>query len=187
MADVTAPDTGHLQRYDALVSISKTLASHNTVAELFQVLAHHLHAIVPFDALALICTTARRRKCVSLSSSRPISSRLPRRCYIRWCASSVSALTVPARNSADAAHGRLRPARLDVNGPPGAVAHAVRRRVADDVHGALLNSQVWEQAPDRRHSDASTADGAFLPLLLVMRPACRGDRSRPRYRRCARE
>jgi hypothetical protein len=54
MADVSACDTGHLARYDALVSIAKTLAGHKTVAELFQVLAHHLHAVVPFDALALI-------------------------------------------------------------------------------------------------------------------------------------
>ncbi len=54
MADVSARDPGHLARYDALVSISKTLADHETVAELFQVLAHHLHAVVPFDALALV-------------------------------------------------------------------------------------------------------------------------------------
>jgi formate hydrogenlyase transcriptional activator len=54
MADVSARDTGHLARYDALVSIAKTLAGHKTVAELFQVLAHHLHAVVPFDALALV-------------------------------------------------------------------------------------------------------------------------------------
>ena len=54
MANVSARDTGHLARYDALVSISKTLADHETVAELFQVLAHHLHAVVPFDALALV-------------------------------------------------------------------------------------------------------------------------------------
>ena len=54
MADVSTPDSGHLLRYDALVSISKTLADHNTVAELFEVLAHHLHAVVPFDALALV-------------------------------------------------------------------------------------------------------------------------------------
>ena len=54
MADVSARDTGHLARYDALVSISKTLASHKTVAALFHVLADHLHAVVPFDALALV-------------------------------------------------------------------------------------------------------------------------------------
>jgi len=35
MADVSASDPGHLARYDPLVSISKTLADHNTVAELF--------------------------------------------------------------------------------------------------------------------------------------------------------
>ena len=54
MADVSARDTAHLARYDALVSISETLAAHKTVAELFHVLAHHLHSIVPFDALALV-------------------------------------------------------------------------------------------------------------------------------------
>ena len=54
MADVSARDPGHLARYDALVSISKTLAGHKTVAELFQVLAQHLHSVVPFDALALV-------------------------------------------------------------------------------------------------------------------------------------
>jgi formate hydrogenlyase transcriptional activator len=54
MADASARDPGRLTRYDALVSISKTLAGHKTVAELFQVLAHHLHSVVPFDALALI-------------------------------------------------------------------------------------------------------------------------------------
>jgi len=54
MADASARDPEQLTRYDALVSISKTLAGHKTVAELFQVLAHHLHSVVPFDALALI-------------------------------------------------------------------------------------------------------------------------------------
>ena len=54
MADVITSDTGQLARYDALVSIAKTLAGHKTVTELFQVLAHHLRSIVPFDALALI-------------------------------------------------------------------------------------------------------------------------------------
>jgi len=54
MPDVSARDTAHLSRYDALVSISKTLAGHKTVAELFQVLADHLHSVVPFDALALV-------------------------------------------------------------------------------------------------------------------------------------
>jgi formate hydrogenlyase transcriptional activator len=59
MTDVSARDTGHLARYDALVSIAKTLADHETVTELFQVLAHHLHSIVPFDALALILHDAK--------------------------------------------------------------------------------------------------------------------------------
>src|SRR5262245_25559315 len=54
IAEVSARDTGHLSRYNALVSISKTLAGHTTVAELFQVLADHLHSVVPFDTLALV-------------------------------------------------------------------------------------------------------------------------------------
>src|SRR5262245_19591074 len=55
VADVSAArDRGHLSRYDALVSISKTLAGHQTVAGLFKVLADHLTAVVPFDALALV-------------------------------------------------------------------------------------------------------------------------------------
>src|SRR4051812_1372427 len=44
----------HLSRYDALLRISKTLAGHNTMAELFAVLADHLHRVVPFDYLALL-------------------------------------------------------------------------------------------------------------------------------------
>ncbi|MFL6278520.1 MAG: sigma 54-interacting transcriptional regulator, partial [Vicinamibacterales bacterium] len=43
-----------LSRYDALLRISKTLAGHTTMAELFEVLAEHLHAVVPFDYLALL-------------------------------------------------------------------------------------------------------------------------------------
>ncbi len=46
--------TAHLSRYDALLRVSKTLAGHTTMAELFQVLADHLHPVVPFDYLALI-------------------------------------------------------------------------------------------------------------------------------------
>jgi hypothetical protein len=40
-------------RYDALLSLSKTLAGHRTTGELFEGLADHLHSIVPFDYLAL--------------------------------------------------------------------------------------------------------------------------------------
>ncbi len=44
----------NLSRYDALLRISKTLSGHKTMAELFEVLADHLHAVVPFDYLALL-------------------------------------------------------------------------------------------------------------------------------------
>jgi len=44
----------HLSRYDALQRISKTLAGHRTLAELFQVLAGNLHSLIPFDYLALL-------------------------------------------------------------------------------------------------------------------------------------
>ena len=59
MPDLSARDSEHLSRYDALVSISKTLAGHKTVAELFRVLADHLHSVVPFDALALVLHDAK--------------------------------------------------------------------------------------------------------------------------------
>src|SRR5262245_40158992 len=54
MAKATAVASAHFSGFDALVSISKTLAEHKTIAELFQVLADHLHTVVPFDYLALI-------------------------------------------------------------------------------------------------------------------------------------
>ena len=54
MADADAVASANLSRYDALLRISKTLAGHKTMAELFEVLADHLHAIVPFDYLALL-------------------------------------------------------------------------------------------------------------------------------------
>ena len=54
MAEAEALATTHLSRYDALLRVSKTLAGHKTMAELFQVLADHLHLVVPFDYLALI-------------------------------------------------------------------------------------------------------------------------------------
>ena len=46
--------SAHLSRYDALLRISKTLASHKTIGELFSVLAENLHSVVPFDYLALM-------------------------------------------------------------------------------------------------------------------------------------
>ena len=54
MAEAAALATAHLSRYDALLRVSETLAGHKTMAELFQVLAYHLHLVVPFDYLALI-------------------------------------------------------------------------------------------------------------------------------------
>ena len=54
MADEDAAAAANLSRYDALLRISKTLSGHQTMAELFEVLAGQLHAIVPFDYLALL-------------------------------------------------------------------------------------------------------------------------------------
>ena len=54
MADADAVASAHLSRYDALLRISKTLSGHKTMAELFEVLADQLHAVVPFDYLALL-------------------------------------------------------------------------------------------------------------------------------------
>jgi formate hydrogenlyase transcriptional activator len=54
MRDETALDSAHLSRYDALLSTSKTLATHRTIGELFRVLGEQLHPIVPFDYLALL-------------------------------------------------------------------------------------------------------------------------------------
>ena len=53
-ADADAVDSAKLARYSALLRISKTLSGHKTMAELFEVLADQLHAIVPFDYLALL-------------------------------------------------------------------------------------------------------------------------------------
>ena len=53
MADASALATAQL-RYDGLMRVSKVLAGHRTISELFRVLAEHLHAVVPFDYLALI-------------------------------------------------------------------------------------------------------------------------------------
>ena len=54
MTEAAALRSAHLSRYDALLSVSKTLAGHKTIAELFRVLAEHLHSVVPFDYLALL-------------------------------------------------------------------------------------------------------------------------------------
>ena len=54
MTEAAALDAAHLSRYDALLRVSETLASHKTMAELFQVLADQLHLVVPFDYLTLI-------------------------------------------------------------------------------------------------------------------------------------
>jgi formate hydrogenlyase transcriptional activator len=54
MAEADSLADAHFSRYNALLAVSKTLASHRTLAELFKVLADHLHSIVPFDYLALI-------------------------------------------------------------------------------------------------------------------------------------
>jgi formate hydrogenlyase transcriptional activator len=54
MPDDATLDSAHLSRYDALLRTSKTLASHQTIGELFRVLAQHLHPLIPFDYLALV-------------------------------------------------------------------------------------------------------------------------------------
>ncbi len=54
---VSAPDA--LARYDALLRVSSALAGHRTIAELFRVLSVNLHAVVPFDYLALILHDAQ--------------------------------------------------------------------------------------------------------------------------------
>jgi formate hydrogenlyase transcriptional activator len=46
--------TDALARYDALLRISQQLAHHRSISELVNVLADHLHAVVPFDYLALV-------------------------------------------------------------------------------------------------------------------------------------
>ena len=43
-----------LARYDALLRISPQLARHHSIGELVNVLADHLHSVVPFDYLALV-------------------------------------------------------------------------------------------------------------------------------------
>ncbi len=54
MADAIALASAKLSRYGALLGISKTLSGHKTMAELFDVLSDQLHALVPFDYLALL-------------------------------------------------------------------------------------------------------------------------------------
>jgi formate hydrogenlyase transcriptional activator len=54
MSSDAAIVSAHLSRYDALLRISKTLARHQTIAELFEVLADELHPLIPFDYLALV-------------------------------------------------------------------------------------------------------------------------------------
>ncbi len=54
MADADVRVSALVPRYDALLSVSRTLAGHKTMAELFEVLADHLHTVVPFDYLALV-------------------------------------------------------------------------------------------------------------------------------------
>jgi formate hydrogenlyase transcriptional activator len=54
MPDEAALDSAHLSRYDALLRTSKTLATHQTIGELFRVLGEQLHPLIPFDYLALL-------------------------------------------------------------------------------------------------------------------------------------
>ena len=58
MEDTATLAVTHLSRYDALLRISKTLATHRTMRELFEVLADNLHMVVPFDYLALLLPDA---------------------------------------------------------------------------------------------------------------------------------
>ena len=54
MPDEAGLDSARLSRYDALLRTSKTLATHQTIAELFRVLGEHLHPLIPFDYLTLL-------------------------------------------------------------------------------------------------------------------------------------
>jgi formate hydrogenlyase transcriptional activator len=54
MPEQTSVVSAHLSRYEALLRISKTLARHQTIDELFEVLANELHPLIPFDYLALV-------------------------------------------------------------------------------------------------------------------------------------
>jgi formate hydrogenlyase transcriptional activator len=54
MPDEVAVAQAHLARYDALLRVSKSLATHRTIAELVRELADQLHPVVRFDYLALL-------------------------------------------------------------------------------------------------------------------------------------
>jgi formate hydrogenlyase transcriptional activator len=60
MADEPARASSTGSRYEALLRVSESLASHRTIPELFHVLAGHLHEIVPFDYLALVLHDEQR-------------------------------------------------------------------------------------------------------------------------------
>jgi formate hydrogenlyase transcriptional activator len=53
-----SPDEAML-RYEALSRVSKSLATHRSIAELLEVLSARLHEVVPFDYLALVLHDAR--------------------------------------------------------------------------------------------------------------------------------
>ena len=54
MEDTATIAVANLSRYDALLRTSKALATHRTMAELFEALADNLRPLVPFDYLALV-------------------------------------------------------------------------------------------------------------------------------------
>jgi formate hydrogenlyase transcriptional activator len=51
---ITATERDLLARYDALLRVTHVLARHKTIGELFRVMAAQLHAVVPFECLALV-------------------------------------------------------------------------------------------------------------------------------------
>src|SRR5262245_2855232 len=51
---ITPIERDLLARYDGLLRVTHVLARHKTIAELFRVLAAQLHAVVPFECLALV-------------------------------------------------------------------------------------------------------------------------------------
>jgi formate hydrogenlyase transcriptional activator len=51
---ITPTQRDLLARYDALLRVTHVLARHKTIAELFRVLSAQLHAVVPFECLALV-------------------------------------------------------------------------------------------------------------------------------------
>src|SRR5436190_7912825 len=54
MADPDGTASAHLSRYDAMLRLAQALGTQRTIAELFHVLAEQLHALIPFDYLALL-------------------------------------------------------------------------------------------------------------------------------------